>query len=547
MMGATTTLLRRALLAAATIVAAGALACASVASAAPPGSYSGSTSDGGSWVADLPADWNGTLLLYSHGYGTTNASDAPDQATKDALLARGYALAGSGMGAPDGTLWVLGTALDDQFQTLDQVKSTVLPHAPDHVLAVGTSMGGLVSALEAEQGHGRFDGVLSTCGIVYGGVNLSNYQLDGEYAMTELLAPGQSIKLVNYADAGEAATAAGQLQALGEQAQTTAEGRARLALAMAFLNTTDWAPTASAPPDPSDPSAVEAGQYTTEFGFPAFPIIPFTVTGRQQIELAQGGNASWTRGVDFARELARSPYLSTVEALYAQAGLDLQDDLRTLTRNADISADPTALAWARHYSAPTGRLEVPTLNLHTIGDNLVPVTGESQYAAQVAQAGRGELLRQAYVSRPIHCNFTPAELVAGVLAVQQRVESGWWGSLATPAALNASAASLGLGDSAFVDYQPGWMIGQNQLIGWPGNGHGQPGDGHGQPGNGHGQPGDGHGQPGNSHGQPGNSHGQPGNGHGQPGDGHGNAGHWPGHSGPGHGHGGDPHHHAGHH
>ena len=144
----------------------------------------------------------------------------------------------SGLGPPSGSLWVLGTAVDEQFETLAQVEGTVLPHKPDHVLAVGTSMGGLVSSLEAEQGNGRIDGALSTCGIVYGGTNLSNYQLDGEYAMSRLLAPDQSIKLVRYADPAEAAAAAGQLQAIGVQAQTTPEGRARLALAMAFLNTT---------------------------------------------------------------------------------------------------------------------------------------------------------------------------------------------------------------------------------------------------------------------------------------------------------------------
>ena len=57
-----------------------------------------------------------------------------------------------GDGAAGGSLWVLGTAVDEQFETLEQVKRTVLPHQPDHVLAVGTSMGGLVSSLEAEQG-----------------------------------------------------------------------------------------------------------------------------------------------------------------------------------------------------------------------------------------------------------------------------------------------------------------------------------------------------------------------------------------------------------
>ena len=97
------------------------------------------------------------------------------------------------------------------------------------------------------------------------------------------------------------------------------------------------------PPDPADPDAVEAGQYGAEFGFPEFPIIPFTVTGRQQVELAAGGNSSWTKGVDFARELRRSPYLSTVKALYAKAGLDLHADLATLTKDADITADPAAV------------------------------------------------------------------------------------------------------------------------------------------------------------------------------------------------------------
>jgi hypothetical protein len=245
------------------------------------------------------------------------------------------------------------------------------------------------------------------------------------------------------------------------QAQTSAQGRARLALAMAFLNVTDWDPTAPAPPAPNDYDAVEAGQYGAEFGFPAFPIIPFTVTGRQQIELAAGGNGSWTRGVDFAHELRGSPYLAEVEALYREAGLDLRADLRDLTEHADITADPEALAWLQRTSVPTGRLQVPALTIHTIGDNLVPVTGENQYDRQVAQAGASGLLRQAYVQRAIHCNFTPAELVAGVLAVQHRVETGRWGRLATPQALNASAASLNLGDSAFVDYRPGEMIGQN--------------------------------------------------------------------------------------
>ena len=93
-------------------------------------------------------------------------------------------------------------------------------------------------------------------------------------------------------------------------------------------------------------------------------------------------------------------------------------------------------------SVPNGRLQVPELDMHTIGDNLVPVTMENWYRGLVDRAGSGDLLRQAYAARPIHCNFMPSELIAGVQAVQQRIETHHWGSVATPQALEASANAL---------------------------------------------------------------------------------------------------------
>ncbi|MET8764157.1 hypothetical protein [Lentzea sp. NPDC004782] len=73
------------------------------AQAAPATRYDGVLPDGATWIADVPANWNGTLLLYSHGYNPTLPNppvDSPDPATADALLARGYALAGSSYSRP---------------------------------------------------------------------------------------------------------------------------------------------------------------------------------------------------------------------------------------------------------------------------------------------------------------------------------------------------------------------------------------------------------------------------------------------------------------
>src|SRR3954452_17121076 len=239
------------------------LAAAQAAPATPSTNHSGTTSDGGSWIADVPSSWNGTLLLYSHGFGPPQAADAPDPSTKQALLDRGYALVGSSYD-PSGSWWALGSGLRDQFEAVAGV-SQDLPSAPRHLIAVGTSMGGLISALEDEANpYGHVEGSLTTCGIVAGGGQLNNYQLDGEYKISKLLAPGVPIKLVRFAGPEEGLATGKLLDTTAQQAQTNPQGRARLALAMAFLNVSPWAPGA-AMPAPNDYAAQEQGQFDIEF------------------------------------------------------------------------------------------------------------------------------------------------------------------------------------------------------------------------------------------------------------------------------------------
>jgi hypothetical protein len=431
----------------------------STAAAATSTAYSGSTSDGGNWVGDLPSPWNGTVLLYSHGFGPLVAADAPDDNTKQALLDRGYALVGSSYD-PTGSWWALGSAVRDQFESLAGFEAS-LPSRPRHVMAFGTSMGGLISALEDESNpYGRVDGSFTTCGIVGGGIQLNNYQLDGEYTMSRLLAPGVPIKLVRFSGGPPEGLATGQqLDALAQVAQTTPQGRARLALAMAFMNVSPWAP-GQPMPGAHDYDAQEQGQFDVEFSG-GFTTMDFVEFGRPYIEQAAGGNGSWTAGEDFDRLLDQSSYAPQVRALYREAGLSLQSDLKNLTKNADIKADRGAIRWLDQTSVPHGRLRGPELDLHTISDQLVPVQHENNYARTVERAGSASLLRQAFIQRQQHCNFTPAELVAGVLALQHRVDTGRWDDVARPDRLEAKAQSLGLGDAAFIPYWPPPLSGDN--------------------------------------------------------------------------------------
>jgi len=465
-------------LAAASLVGALALTPATSGAQATSQSLSGTTSDGSQWIADVPSPWNGTVLLYSHGFGPLVAADAPDPVTQQYLLGQGYALVGSSYD-PNGSWWALDTAVGDQFAALSALE-TQLPAAPRHVIAFGTSMGGLISALEAEQPRTPIDGSLTTCGIVAGGVQLNNYQLDGEYAIDQLLNPTPgSVELVNFDDNPIAGLESGYaLDALAKTAQdsaplpghTISPGVARLALAMSLMNVADW-PPGQAMPSPFNFAAQEQGQYAIEFqpaGGPS-PIqttMDFVEFGRPYIEQADGGNASWDKDVNFTRLVLESSYAPEIITLYREAGLNLWSDLRNLNRNADTTATPSAVYSLEHTSVPTGRLQVPELDLKTISDQLVPVQQENYYRNTVDAAGRGDLLRQAFVQRQLHCNFQPSELVAGVLAVQHRVDSGQWGSVATPQALEASATNLAnhdprLGTPAIIPFFPPPLSGNN--------------------------------------------------------------------------------------
>lgn len=406
----------------------------------------GTLADGATWIADVPDRWNGTLLLFSHGFGPTVPANAPTDAVRTELLARGYAMAGSSYD-PHGSMWALDSAERDQFATLDAVTEQI--GAPRRTLAVGQSMGGLVNAQLARDGGGRIDGALGQCGLVAGGTDLDNYQLDAEYTIARLLLPGQDVGLVRFGSAAEAAATAGRLTKAVTAAQSTPQGRARVALAAAFLNLPAWAPGRDRPA-PTD----WAGQQEQQYAWFAQGVLSFVEGGRYAVEQSVGGNNSWNRGVDYARLLAASPHAPRVRALYRAAGLDLRADLRTLTDGATITADPAAVRTALRTSSAGQGLDVPLLDIHTTADDLVPVEQESRLAARVRASGDGALLRQAYVERQGHCAFTTAETVAALHALEHRVDTGRWDDAATPAALQRSATGLGLDGAAYVDHRP---------------------------------------------------------------------------------------------
>jgi hypothetical protein len=404
--------------------------------------------DGSTYVIDVPADWNGTVLLSSHGYvpdGAPNpARNAPSDPVRQALLAAGYAQIGSSY--PE-TGWVIEQALPAQLATLDLFVERFDP--PRRAIAWGTSLGGMITTGLAERHSHPFAGTLAMCGLEQGAVANWNNTLDPLFAIRTLLAPGSTAPLVDLPDQPTAFASIAELTAALDAAQATPAGRARIALAAALHNVPAWTDASQPEPAPRDYDTAQRNQFAVLHG-----TIFAGLSWRQEAEAHAGGNMSWNTGVDYGRMLARSSIKAEVKVLYAQAGLSLKDDLAALATAPRITADPAAVRYMTRNISFTGRLAKPMLTIHTTGDPLVPVQVQDAYGDAVARSGRSGLLRQAYVHRGGHCTFTTGEMLAALYTLERRIDTGHWRDT-HPAALNLLATALDpAAEPAYATYRP---------------------------------------------------------------------------------------------
>jgi pimeloyl-ACP methyl ester carboxylesterase len=400
----------------------------------------GAFADGAKYEIQCPpGKWNGTLFLYSHGYvvpfSANPAQDVGDPITGAWLLEHGFALAGSSYAT---TGWAIQSALTDQITTLDTFDAQY--GTPSQTVAWGHSLGGIITAGLIQDNPGRFSAALPMCGVLSGGVATWNTALDAEFAFKTLIDP--SVQIV---DITNPAANLQQAEAAAAQAQQTAQGRARLALVSALGDTPGWFTPLSPEPALNDYAAQEQNQ----FQWGSQVTFPFVFAFRADLEFKVGGNPSWNTGVEYGTDLEKSADANEVSALYRAAGLNLGADVKALDNAPRISADPAAVSYLSDNVAFNGDISIPVLTMHTTGDGLVVPENEQAYRSVVDVAGNSDLLRQTFVHRAGHCAFTPAETIAEVQVLLNRLSTGTWGSTA-PSVLNSAAASLGPDDNVFT-------------------------------------------------------------------------------------------------
>ncbi len=375
----------------------------------------------------VPATWNGTLLVYGHGYrdkadhpgevDNRTPDIAPSPALEPVLLGLGYAIAGS---AYQDNGWAVGQGYEDSKSLVAYFKNTV--GQPNRTLFWGFSMGSVIGFKNAEDASKVYDGVM--CGCAVGAGASTSWDSAGDLLVAYNSVFGMPPAWGNPGDVRDDIDFDTEVLAkLGGELINPANFPA-----FEFIRLVTGTPGRGiTPPSNFYPNWVVTDMF-------------FTTEARSELERRAGGAV--------VQNLNRNYELTTAERSYL-TGLGItatqMDNWLIAMNNQRVYSAPQS---SRDYLATnadySGKIQVPVLTMHTIVDPLVTVTQEYNYARNVASAGRpnmftrirnspggtynprlilshSELLYQTYTTGSGHCNFTGEQLITAITTLDSWV------------------------------------------------------------------------------------------------------------------------------
>jgi hypothetical protein len=374
----------------------------------------------------VPETWNGTLLVFAHGYrdkadhpgeiDDRNADVAPVAALEAPLLAQGYALAGS---AFKDNGWSVEDAIKDTKNLAVYFKENVAE--PQQTILWDISFGAFVGFKSMEQFGGIYDGALCICGEGVGATRLWDSGLVPYLAYDVLFGIPAS-----WGTVGE----------VRNDLDFDTEVLAKLAPELnnvanfpkfEFIRLVSGIPGQGLTPPP--PPAFYPGWVLTDFFF--------LTEVRAELQRRAGG--------PFAQNLNQHYSLTAAEKAYL-AGLGLPTPvvdawLAQMNARTNIEARASARNYVRSNTDYNGKIKHPLLTMHTIIDPLTVVSNESAYAELIESTGREDLLFQTYTTGVGHCAFTGPQILTAVGAIDLWVRTGVRPTSASfPAALGFNSA-----------------------------------------------------------------------------------------------------------
>ncbi|MCU1593045.1 MAG: hypothetical protein JWO12_437 [Frankiales bacterium] len=384
--------------------------------------------DGAAYKIEMPTTWNGTLLLWSHGYRTaipappdfapvnTAADDAPSAGAAQALLAKGYALAGSAYATN-------GWAVQDGVKAGEQLRDLFLRNVgkPRRTYVWGASLGGLITELISEKHPDWVSGAAPECGAVAGTTENLDGALAIAYMVKTLIDP--TLKITNYASSQESVAAFAQAaKAVEKTAADVAGGGTAKVVAIATIAHLATQTKTYDGHDAVSGISAKAEAIITDLGFSTF--------GQQEFATRVGGQGLDISGVDLGAAVTDADR-QTVKSY----GGDLDALLKTLKDGVRPEVDSAARDKAKAQGETTGKVTHPTVTLHDEQDPLVIPQNERVLGDRFfATKSTGELT-QLFTKPPAtyaapapygagHCNFTDTEQTGLIATLDGWVRTG---------------------------------------------------------------------------------------------------------------------------
>ena len=373
----------------------------------------------------VPANFNGTVYLYSHGYrpnvpvpagipgyGGYTVTNTPEPAPGGnatiigTLMAKGYAVMGSGF-ARQG--WNPDSAIKTNVELIGLFKKQFTK--TDKVVAWGNSLGGFITQALAEQYPDLIDAAAPLC-TASNIEPLMTMAGDALWGLKTFFDP--TIKGGNYS-----AGAAGYAEAMGDLVKVfTAIGALQAAFA-ANPTAPAWPATSKVPDalkaipsrsalvlvalmsgiplqsahfdSTSAPSVLPAASQTSfQLAInPAFAALEnianaaaLAVLATHDLELQAGGAVYDNTATDYAARVAEEQFIwsSALSGNTATAGL-----LGYLAAVPRAKADPAALTKMRELAQHTGKVDIPTILFTGVADPVTTAGNQQSIADKYAE------------------------------------------------------------------------------------------------------------------------------------------------------------------
>jgi pimeloyl-ACP methyl ester carboxylesterase len=347
------------------------LACATICAAAPNGEPKVEMGEinGAKYRIDIPANWNGGLVMYCHGYSPIAVSykGGALPPVLAVFTEQGYALAQSGYAAGG---WAIQEAVADT-EALRRHFATKYGQ-PKETFITGHSMGGFLTMMFMERFPTSYDAGLALCGPLAPTTYFMERGAFDTRVVFDYYFPGALPRPDKIpADYQNSPEAAKQLQAVIDGAPEKAAALLRY-----------------------------SGAHSTKDLAGTLTFITFMLLDLQR---RAGGNPFDNRDVIY-----ESP-----------------DDYNALNDGVKrYAADARASEYIRAWYTPTGRLTHPMLAIHTSYDPLVPVRIPNRYPELTEQSGSQGMFVQQYVKHDGHCAILPSEVAAGFTELRAWKDNG---------------------------------------------------------------------------------------------------------------------------